>query len=321
MVMCNATTKAGTPCQKTAKDGQQFCGIHNRNMPVVLHTCEITKTNGHICGKPAICPIQQRWVCRFHFNLQTRQWYNENATLLWEDLWEEYWNNQVTIEQMMEDVENAYRDDYLNQRGFRTLMRAIEALRFFNQPPQDQPQEGLAGLAADPQSVHTSVVSEQTNRAMNVLLTQVVPPDHNTITQLPPVFRENKSLYRDIQRWYKQSFCKELDDWLYKKTLDGLWCLIQKHEHKDELIQRLYEEARESVSMCCEGHLSRLCNVMVGFDDRFEPPVPVGEILQQKIANIANEDVPVEVKVEHAVAVFRELHIPTDEWDAWVDAF
>jgi hypothetical protein len=60
---------------------------------------------------------------------------------------------------------------------------------------------------------------------------------------------------------------------------------------------------------------------MVGFDDRFEPPVPVGEILQQKIASIANEEMSVEDKVERAVYVFRELQIPMDEWDVWVDAF
>jgi hypothetical protein len=29
----------------------------------------------------------------------------------------------------------------------------------------------------------------------------------------------------------------------------------------------------------------------------------------------------VEDKVERAVYVFRELQIPMDEWDVWVDAF
>jgi hypothetical protein len=47
----------------------------------------------------------------------------------------------------------------------------------------------------------------------------------------------------------------------------------------------------------------------------------VGEILQQKIANIAKEDIAIEDKVERAVYVFRELHIPMEEWDVWVDAF
>ena len=321
MPICNAMTKAGTPCQRNAKDGNQFCGIHGRGLPTVLHTCGVVKTNGHVCGKSAVCPFANQWVCRFHFNIQTRRIYADNMDELWEDLWEEYWNSEITLEGMIEEVETAYREDFINQRGFRLLMRAVEGLRFFEDQPDNERPEGLAGLATDPQSVHTTVVAQQTNRGMDVLLKQPVPEGHDTIAQLPLTFRKDKQVLRDMQRWYKQTFCKEIDDSLYRKVLDGLWCLIQTRPEKDELIQRLYEEARESLSMCCEGHLSRLCNVMVGFDDRFEPPVPVGEILQQKIANIAKEDIAVEDKVERAVYVFRELQIPMEEWDVWVDAF
>jgi hypothetical protein len=290
-------------------------------MTVVIRTCEVTKANGHICGKYAISPFENQWVCGFHLSIKERARYKNHADILWENLSNEFFNHTITIEEMIDQAEQALMTGYINYTNFRGIMRVIGILGQQFEAPENHRPEGLAGLATDPQSVHTSVVSEQTNRAMEVLLKQLVPEGHDTIAQLPVMFREDKRTYRDMQRWYKQSFCKDINDSLYRKTLDGLWCLIQTRPEKDELVQRLYEEARESVSMCCEGHLSRLCNVMVGFDDRFEPPVPVGEILQQKIANISNEEISVEDKVERAVYVFRELQIPTDEWDAWVDAF
>ena len=72
--------------------------------------------------------------------------------------------------------------------------------------------------------------------------------------------------------------------------------------------------------MCCEGHLARLTNVLVGFDEDIPAPVAVGEILQQKIAAIAALDVRVEEKVGQAWVVFVELNIPMEERMAWLDA-
>jgi hypothetical protein len=61
--------------------------------------------------------------------------------------------------------------------------------------------------------------------------------------------------------------------------------------------------------------------VLVGFDDAFVAPVPVGEILQQKIAVIAAKDVSVEHKVGEAWRVFEELKIPMAERMPWLEAF
>jgi hypothetical protein len=72
--------------------------------------------------------------------------------------------------------------------------------------------------------------------------------------------------------------------------------------------------------VCCEGHLSRLANVLVGFDDEAKPEVSVGELLQQKIAAISELDLSIEDKVGHAWAVFDELAIPMDQRIEWVDA-
>ena len=73
--------------------------------------------------------------------------------------------------------------------------------------------------------------------------------------------------------------------------------------------------------MCCEGHISRLCNVLVGFDETFAPPVPFGEILQNKMAAIAALEVETEEKIRQATAFFNEFAVPEPDRAAWLEAF
>ena len=111
------------------------------------------------------------------------------------------------------------------------------------------------------------------------------------------------------------------DDFLYKRILDALWVRIQASEHKTELKKRLWEEWTESVGMCCDGHITRLVNVLVGFDPEFLPPVSTGELLQQRMATLAGLEIETEEKVLRANAIFDELGTPAEERTAWIDAF
>lgn len=124
--------------------------------------------------------------------------------------------------------------------------------------------------------------------------------------------------------WYNQSSCRMPNDYLYRNTLDGLYLAIrnvQSDDTKIELFKRTFEECVESVGMCCDGHITRLCNVMVGFDDAFRPPVPIGDLIQSKMSAIAATDVPTEEKVRQATAFFNELNVPEADRTAWLDAF
>lgn len=118
--------------------------------------------------------------------------------------------------------------------------------------------------------------------------------------------------------------CKTVNDHLYRRALDGLYILIRRMPDRDiqeELFKRAFEECYESVGMCCEGHISRLCNVLVGFDDAFAPPVPFGEILQNKMAAIYAMEVDTEEKIRQATAFFNEFAVPEAERSAWLEAF
>ena len=202
-------------------------------------------------------------------------------------------------------------------------------------PPPPPPRQGLAAIAHDRQNVHTRPVSEQTNKGLEKLLEKqatharylnassgwfVARWLNMCIDTWPNIVRVGD----DMWRWYTTRTCRQTEDRLYKKGLDGLYLTIRDvkdDEMRRELFKRAYEECFESVGMCCDGHISRLCNVLVGFDDAFAPPVPFGEILQNKMSSIAALEVETEEKIRQAVAFFTEFAVPEADRAAWLDAF
>ena len=190
----------------------------------------------------------------------------------------------------------------------------------------DPPKTELEGLARDGQNVHTGPVNKQTQDGVTALLDTQVAVGQDTLAEIQGVWQTRpsvvrKSVLKDMSRWYKTAECRQDGDYLYQRLLDGLWTRIKLSPHKDDLVQRLWEECFESLKMCCEGHISRLCNVLVGYDESFKAPVSAGEMLQQRIAAIAAEEISIPHKVVKAWEVMEELQIPREARMEWIEAF
>lgn len=199
------------------------------------------------------------------------------------------------------------------------------------QPPPP-PATGLRAIARDNQNVHTGAVSQQTNAATEKLLAVKVSETQQTektmavnwLGTLGVSYSTFLRVATDINRWFNTKDCRAPGDNLYRRLLRGLVALLASEkddERKTEMFRRLWEECCEAIGMCCEGHISRLCNVLVGFDEAFQPPVPFGEILQSKMAAIAGLDVSEEEKRKQANAFFDEHKVPQADRVAWLDAF
>ena len=197
------------------------------------------------------------------------------------------------------------------------------------------PAARLQALARDTQNVHTREVAEQTNESTKKLLEEferscttknMRAPDWFAAKWLTERYGRWDRIVRvvtDMQHWYATHTCRKTNDHLYKKCLDGLYMLIKKttdEEVRKELYKRAFEECEEAVGMCCEGHMSRVCNVMVGFDDAFKPPVPIGELLQNAIARIAQLEKETSEKIAEANKVFDELNVPAPDRAVWLEA-
>jgi hypothetical protein len=109
-------------------------------------------------------------------------------------------------------------------------------------------------------------------------------------------------------------------DFLYKRTLDGLWAKIKTSSLHQELEIRLWQEMVDSLGMCGDGHISRLTNVLCGFDDAFAPQLSPAEQLQNRMAVIAGMEGGIILQVAEALSAFKELKVPEDQWEAWIDA-
>jgi hypothetical protein len=205
-------------------------------------------------------------------------------------------------------------------------------------PPQEiaqgLPRGELRTIAQDRQNVHTRAVSQQTNRGLETLLE--FQRRTNTPMRSPEWFASRwlqrgygswlavSPTVTDMMQWYNQRTCRENNDQLYRRTLDGLYLKIKglsSEDTKTELYKRTFEECFESIGLCCDGHISRLCNVLVGFDDAFTPPVAFGEVLQNKMAALFAMDIPTEEKLIQAIAFFNEFAVPEAERAPWLEAF
>lgn len=199
-------------------------------------------------------------------------------------------------------------------------------------PPRANAARELARIAGDTQNVHTAAVTRQTNEMEAKLLAISVPPTQQTEhmmakawLSLPKQLRwgEFMKTINDVHRWFNTRTCRREADNLYRNVLRGVVAKINGSETEDlktELFSRLREECHESVGMCCEGHISRLCNVFVGFDDAFKPPVSLGQLIQEKMAAIASSELSVEEKLTQATAWFNEYAVPDAERTEWLAA-
>jgi len=198
-------------------------------------------------------------------------------------------------------------------------------------PPPAVPHGAV--FAADPQNVHRREVSAQTNKATEFLLKINVPIEtaahlwrdvavaFAALSDGDYAVENFNDVMRDVEKGWKMKTCREEGDHLYMLLMDGLVTYIKTSEHKEDLWKRLWQECSDAVGMCCEGHISRLCNVLVGYVEGLDPPVALGELIQQKMAAIAGQEIPEADKRRMANQFFEEHAVPEAERAAWLDAF
>ena len=72
--------------------------------------------------------------------------------------------------------------------------------------------------------------------------------------------------------------------------------------------------------MCCDGHITRIVNVLVGFDEAFAPELTVAEKVQNLFASLAAKNCSLLEKVAEGVQNLRKFGVPENEWEPWIDA-
>jgi hypothetical protein len=61
--------------------------------------------------------------------------------------------------------------------------------------------------------------------------------------------------------------------------------------------------------------------VLVGFDEQFKSNISPMEYFQNNMSLIANSDVPIRFKIDHAKKLMDDIKLPEEEREAWLEAF
>jgi hypothetical protein len=307
----------------TSENPTACCGTHApikaRMPPLHEHSCEHIVKGGlvadHWCGRVHVAGER---LCTTHVAMREREAANVRRRQAEARAWAE---NPVFIAQAAAAMEEVRRE--VDERLRVVAMRERLGLH----ADQDA-MPPLQRLAQDQQNVHTRDVAKQTSEGEAKLL--AVKTDGKVVgLKILRAFASRAgnlhqvmTVMNDVDHWYRQGSCRAQGDRLYGRVLEGLWALIQQQSEsvRSELQNRLWEEMNESVGMCCDGHISRLVNVMVGFDESFKPPVSLGETLQSKMAALAGVDIPTEEKLLKAKEIMMELAVPMTDQEAWLEA-
>ena len=192
------------------------------------------------------------------------------------------------------------------------------------------PVENLGKIANDSQSVHSVSATRSTNDGIFILEKQEVPFGQKTVDEIREAWSKKFNptqvdrLIQDMKDWGSRPQVMDKKKNIYKSVLRGLWAKIKSFndaELKAELVKRLFEECSEALGMCADGHVGRLVNVLIGFDEQFKSNISPKEYFQNNMALIAKSEVPLAFKIDQAKKLMDEVDIPQEERDAWLEAF
>jgi hypothetical protein len=239
------------------------------------------------------------------------------------------WNDAAMGEPIKAAITRAVRQLFImGQRYLLVMLRTVDpaaaaaAIAVVPPPavglPAQNPTMPLRDFAQDNQNLHRSAVVEYVTTIFNKLMEVRVPEGQKT---LAGVF-EHCTLPAGaailmVQLYTRPDSIYEIPN-AYPRALDAVWAYISSHPEKTALCERITHELTDNIGMCLQGNLSRLCNIVSGYIDGVQPMVPTGETLQNRMASLAADSLP--NKIPRAREILRELAIPEEQWNDWLDA-
>jgi hypothetical protein len=185
-------------------------------------------------------------------------------------------------------------------------------------------QRELEAFANDRQNVHTTVVVNAVKTMISKILEIPVPEEYRTenmktlsevIDQCQPSM---KAVWQMAAKYCNNEDIYDMGPGIYAKVLNSVWQFIKNSEHHEDLKKILASELVDSIGMCAQGNLSRICNVLTGYMDGLDVRSD-REILGDKMAQLRDIE-NVEQRIQVGRALLHNLHIPEEEWIPWLEA-
>lgn len=190
--------------------------------------------------------------------------------------------------------------------------------------PRRQQRE-LERFVNDRQNVHTVAAVNQTKEVVDRVLKIAVPDEFkytHSMRTLAEILLE-VPMTVPATKWFMTKYqaadsIYEYGPYTYARICDAVWQYIRNSPDKKSLCSIFAVEMQDSINMCAQGNLTRLCNVLAGFMEGVNTESQ-GEQLQRRMAKLMELDNP-EDRVRQGKAVLEELAVPEDQHDVWLEA-
>jgi len=280
--------------------------LHGVHSPHLASFQNITHVTGWRRGSPGVCLSACKWIQKVVNYLRSL--------------------NAFPREQLLAIGRTAYKLAALT-RTFERLcneigMRAVHAVILRQTAASILPSASLRAFGSDHENVHTPVATEPTAQALAVIAAW--PPlsvdlwDRLVLT----LGIETEEVWDELEWDVKR--CLSFGH-TYGPILERIVAKIdtKELEIQKEIFQRLTEEIVEGFGLCAQGKMTRLANVLRGFDPEIDAcvsPVPSKEQFQNRIVVITKSMLPVAMQKGLALQLMEECLIPEGEREGWLAA-
>jgi hypothetical protein len=219
-----------------------------------------------------------------------------------------------------------------------TINRAINALWTLGSDISGDLENILADIVANaPRKRQLGELGRFANDNQNVHLTATVQMVKDVVDRVlkipvPLEFRGNRTvgeviLYTPMPpesvQWFVKKYFADEDIYdygngIYAKVVDSVWQYIRSSPDKMDLCKILATELTDSVGMCAQGNLTRVCNVLSGYLEGINTETH-GEQLQRRMAQLMELEKP-EDRIREGKKILEELAVPLEQRDAWIEA-
>jgi hypothetical protein len=192
---------------------------------------------------------------------------------------------------------------------------------------QNQPEfrgGHLADFARDKQNVHKKKTVDMVKKTVKLLLSMehCDYPSKTIFTELitacPLTIRAIVEFTK--RYWDERETIYDMGPGIYFKITNALWHYTLHSPHKKDICSIIATEIDDSVGMCAQGALSRLCNVLSGYLEGVSITRSTSEELGDAFSKLASNDtLNLYSKLNKAREVLIEHDVQRDQWDDWLD--
>ena len=210
-----------------------------------------------------------------------------------------------------------------------------------NRIPQQQtsyiPTLNLSEISSDKQNVHHSAINDSTKKSIIKLVDlyreKISYVSDDTVDSIVNLLKQRKSWKRENTKSI-DFIKKNISTFGIEITLKQLFVAVYYHietllEYKEDLLDILNNELTDMNGKCSTGHLSRLINVLQGFDGNFSITINPHEHIKKYIYNYLSKQIKkapdniIENSVEEDNSLYKnyvtEIVSPVKE--EWIRSF